>query len=109
MPHFEKMLYDNVQFILLLSKYLKIQPNKYFLKKINQTFNFLEKNFCCKETNLLGSALDADSDGVEGKYYVYNYQELKNIKDIETFFDVKPEGNWEGKIILDELKEPNEK
>ena len=32
-PHFEKMLYDNVQFILLLSKYLKIQPNKYFLKK----------------------------------------------------------------------------
>ena len=108
-PHFEKMLYDNVQFILLLSKYLKIQPNKYFLKKINQTFNFLEKNFICKETNLLGSALDADSDGVEGKYYVYNYQELKNIKDIETFFDVKPEGNWEGKIILDELKEPNEK
>ena len=57
----------------------------------------------------MGSALDADSDGVEGKYYVYNYQELKNIKDIETFFDVKPEGNWEGKIILDELKEPNEK
>ena len=33
-PHFEKMLYDNVQFILLLSKYLKIQPNKYFLKKL---------------------------------------------------------------------------
>ncbi len=108
-PHFEKMLYDNIQFILLLSKFLKIQPNKYFLKKITQTFNFLEKNFTCKETNLLGSALDADSDGVEGKYYVYNYQELKNIKDIETFFDIKPEGNWEGKIILDELKEPNEK
>ena len=62
-----------------------------------------------KETNLLGSAIDADSEGEEGKYYVYSYEELKNIKDIEKFFQIKPEGNWEGKIILDELKEPSDK
>jgi len=107
-PHFEKMLYDNIQFILLLTKFLKINSNKYFLKKVKQTTNFIIQNFLTKDTNLLGTAFDADSDGVEGKYYVYNFNELKNIKDIEKFFDIKSEGNWEGKIILDELNEPNE-
>tara|TARA_B100001057_G_scaffold101124_2_gene98217 strand:- start:606 stop:2321 length:1716 start_codon:yes stop_codon:yes gene_type:complete len=106
-PHFEKMLYDNIQFILLLTKFIKIKSNDYFLKKVNQTTNFLRTNFISKDTNLLGSAFDADSEGVEGKYYVYNYDELKNVKDIKYFFDIRPEGNWEGKIILDELKEPN--
>ena len=100
------MLYDNIQFILLLAKFLKIKPNKYFLKKIKQTTNFLLNNFISKDTNLLGSAFDADSEGVEGKYYVFSYEELKDIKDINLFFNIKPEGNWEGKIILDELKEP---
>ncbi len=107
-PHFEKMLYDNVQFILLLAKFLKIQPDSYYLKKIKQTTKFIKKNFLTKDTNLLGSAFDADSEGAEGKYYVYSYDELKTIKDIQKFFDIKPEGNWEGKIILDELKEPTE-
>ena len=108
-PHFEKMLYDNVQFVLLIAKFLKIKPNDYFQKKIKKTTNFLNTNFLSKETNLLGSAIDADSEGEEGKYYVYSYEELKNIKDIENFFQIKPEGNWEGKIILDELKEPSDK
>ena len=40
---------------------------------------------------------------------MYNYNELKNIKDIEKFFDIRKEGNWEGKIILDEIREPDEK
>ena len=90
-PHFEKMLYDNVQFILLLAKFLKIQPDDYYFKKIKQTTNFIKKNFLTKDTNLLGSAFDADSEGAEGKYYVYNYDELKTIKDIQNFFDIKPE------------------
>jgi len=107
-PHFEKMLYDNIQFILLLAKFLKIKPNKYYFKKIKQTTNFLLKKFLSKETGLLGSAFDADSEGVEGKYYVYDYEEIKNIKDIEKYFDIRPEGNWEGKIILNELQEPKE-
>ena len=107
-PHFEKMLYDNIQFILLLIKFLKIQPNDYFLKKVKQTTNFITTKFLSVDSKLLGSAFDADSEGEEGKYYVYNYEELKNIKNIEKFFDIKPGGNWEGKIILDELKEPSE-
>ena len=44
-PHFEKMLYDNVQFILLLAKFLKIQPDDYYFKKIKQTTNFIKKIF----------------------------------------------------------------
>ena len=107
-PHFEKMLYDNAQFVLLLSKFLKIKRNNYFEKKITQTISFMNKNFLNSESHLLGSAYDADSDGEEGKYYVFNYNELKNIKDIEQYFDVKPDGNWENKIILREIKTPPE-
>ena len=106
-PHFEKMLYDNTQFILLLSKYCKIDPDNYFKNKLSQTIEFLKKNFLNKE-GFLGSAYDADSDGEEGKYYVYNYDEIKDIENIEKYFEIKPEGNWEKKIILIEKKEPNE-
>jgi uncharacterized protein YyaL (SSP411 family) len=107
-PHFEKMLYDNAQFVLLLSKFLKIKRNNYFEKKITQTISFMNKNFLNSDSYLLGSAFDADSEGEEGKYYVFNYNELKNIKDIEQYFDVKPDGNWENKIILREIKTPPE-
>jgi len=77
-PHFEKMLYDNTQFILLLSKYCKINSDSYFKGKLEQTIEFLKKNFLNKE-GFLGSAFDADSDGEEGKYYVYSYNEIKSI------------------------------
>ena len=98
------MLYDNAQFVYLLSKFLKIKQNDYFEKKISQTIEFINKNFLNSANNLLGSAYDADSDGEEGKYYVFNYNELKDIKDIEQYFEVKPDGNWENKIILKEIK-----
>ena len=107
-PHFEKMLYDNAQFVFLLSKYLKVKKNIYFEKKIIQTIEFINKNFINLKNNLLGSAYDADSDGEEGKYYVFSYEELKEIKGIDQYFDVRPEGNWENKIILREIKIPPE-
>jgi len=107
-PHFEKMLYDNAQFVLLLSQYLKIKKDVYFEKKIIQTIKFINTNFINPESKLLGSAYDADSEGEEGKYYVYTYEELKKIKEIDKYFDVKPEGNWEKKIILSEIKTPPE-
>jgi uncharacterized protein YyaL (SSP411 family) len=105
-PHFEKMLYDNTQFILLLSKYLRTKKNAYFEKKILQTIAFIIENFTNLEDQLLGSAYDADSEGVEGKYYIFSHEELKKIKDIDQYFDIKPEGNWENKIILREIKTP---
>ncbi len=104
-PHFEKMLYDNTQFILLLSKYCKINKDDYFKEKLEQTIEFLKKEFLNRD-NFLGSAYDADSDGEEGKYYVYNYEELKEIKNIDNYFEIDPKGNWESKIILVEKKKP---
>ena len=108
-PHFEKMLYDNTQFILLLSKYCKIKPDDYFKHKLEQSIEFLIKNFTINESGLMGSAFDADSDGEEGKYYVFLYNEIKHLEDIEKFFEVDPKGNWENKIILIEKKIPPKK
>ena len=105
-PHFEKMLYDNSQFILLLSKYCKINSEFYFKEKLDQTIQFLINNFRNKE-GFLGSAYDADSDGEEGKYYVFSYEEIKAIENIDKYFEIKPEGNWENKIILVEKEKPN--
>ena len=105
-PHFEKMLYDNAQFILLLSKFCKIRPDTYYKDKLEQTVEFLKKNFINKE-GFFGSAYDADSDGVEGKYYVFSYDEIKEIDDIKNYFEIKPEGNWENKIILIEKEKPS--
>ena len=106
-PHFEKMLYDNTQFILLLSKYCKLNTATYFKEKLKQTTEFLINNFLNKE-GFFGSAYDADSDGVEGKYYVFSFDELKGIENVDKFFEIKPEGNWENKIILVEKGMPNE-
>ena len=105
-PHFEKMLYDNTQFILLLSKYCKINLDDYFKDKLEQTIEFVKKDFFNKE-GFFGSAYDADSDGEEGKYYIYTFKEIKEIENIEKYFEVKSEGNWQNKIILVEKEKPS--
>ena len=107
-PHFEKMLYDNTQFILLLSKYCKINKDDYFKEKLNQTIEFIKKEFL-NNNNLLGSAYDADSNGEEGKYYVYTYKEIKDIADINNYFEIDEKGNWDNKIILVEKKKAPQK
>jgi uncharacterized protein len=107
-PHFEKMLYDNTQFILLLSKYCKINKDQYFSEKLDQTIQFIKEEFLNKN-QLLGSAYDADSDGEEGKYYVYSYDDIKEIKDIRDYFEIDEKGNWENKIILVEKKKAPKK
>ena len=104
-PHFEKMLYDNTQFILLLSKYCKINSNNYYKDKLAQTTDFLKKIFLNKE-GFLGSAYDADSDGEEGKYYIYRYDEIKNLENIERYFDIKPRETGKKKLYL--LKKKNQ-
>ena len=61
-PHFEKMLYDNAQFILLVSKYCKINLSNYFKEKLEQTVEFMKNEFL-NEEGFLGTAYDADSEG----------------------------------------------
>ncbi len=103
-PHFEKMFYDNIQLIILLAKYLKIKKNDYFRNKLIKTIDFLLKNFFIEDHSLMGTAIDADSEGEEGKYYTFIYDEIKNIENIDKFFRIDPKGNWENKIILTEKK-----
>jgi len=117
-PHFEKMLYDNILFINLLGQFYLQEPNDYYKEKLIQTVEFVNNSFKNKE-NLLGSAYDADSEGVEGKYYVWDDKELRRVleKDYNLFakyYDISENGNWEGKNILIEksikpTKEENEK
>ena len=103
-PHFEKMLYDNTLFVDLLSQYYQFTENKYFKDKLIQTINFMSNEFINKD-GLLGSAYDADSEGVEGKFYVWDYKELQDLlkSDFIFFkekFDISKNGNWENKNIL---------
>ena len=107
-PHFEKMLYDNIQYVNLLTKFYQKTKKEYFKKKLIQTINFLNKEFKNNE-NLYGSAYDADSEGVEGKYYVWSYQELKDFLQNDLFlfekkYEISNTGNFEGKNILVESK-----
>ena len=103
-PHFEKMLYDNILFVRLLNFYVENTKNKYFKSKLVQSINFIHKEFNNKD-NLLGSAYDADSEGVEGKYYIWKYQDIKNIlkEKFELFnkkYEISEAGNFEGNNIL---------
>jgi len=103
-PHFEKMLYDNILYINLLNHFIQKENSQYLKYKLIQTVEFINKNFI-SENNLLGSAYDADSEGVEGKYYVWKYDELQNIlKDkFEIFkkkYFISAAGNFEGSNIL---------
>ena len=103
-PHFEKMLYDNIQYIGLLTKFYQKTKKEYFKKKLIQTIKFINKEFK-NEENLYGSAYDADSEGLEGKYYVWSYEELKKLleNDLKLFekkYEISSAGNFEGKNIL---------
>ena len=103
-PHFEKMLYDNILFVNLLGQFYLNEPDNYYKDKLIQTVEFVNQTFKNKE-NLLGSAYDADSEGIEGKYYVWDDKELRKVleKDYDFFakyYDISENGNWEGKNIL---------
>ncbi len=103
-PHFEKMLYDNILFINLLGQFYLQEPTEYYKEKLTQTVEFINNSFKNSE-NLLGSAFDADSEGVEGKYYVWDDKELRNVLGIDydifaKYYDISENGNWEGKNIL---------
>ena len=108
-PHFEKMLYDNILYVNLLNQFIQKEKSSYLENKLKQTINFINSEFLSKN-GLLGSAYDADSEGVEGKYYIWKYDEIKNyLNDKFEIFSKKylitKEGNFEGSNILVENKD----
>lgn len=98
-PHFEKMLYDNAQLISLYSFGYQEFKNPVFKEVVYQTIDFVKHNFLNAD-KLFYSALDADSEGEEGKFYVWKKEELQSVlkNDFELFSDyynVNELGFWE--------------
>ena len=103
-PHFEKMLYDNAQLVSLYSKAYQLHKNPLYKHVIYQTLGFTKREMTA-ENGAFYSALDADSEGEEGKFYVWTKEELQTLlKDdyplIETYYNINNIGKWEGNYIL---------
>ena len=98
-PHFEKMLYDNAQLVSLYSAaYQKTKEPKYQII-VAETLEFIQRELTSNEGGFY-SSLDADSEGEEGKFYVWTETELqsmlgKNADLIIDYYNVKEKGNWE--------------
>lgn len=104
-PHFEKMLYDNGQLVSLYSEAYMVTKNPLYKEVVYETINFVERELMDHEGGFF-SSLDADSEGVEGKFYVFTKAELEEMLGEEEplfskYYNVTAAGNWEdGQNIL---------
>ncbi|CAN5327381.1 thioredoxin domain-containing protein [soil metagenome] len=103
-PHFEKMLYDNALLLSTLSEAYMITKDEKYKNAIQQTINFINRELTDKNGGFY-AALDADSEGEEGKFYVWSKEEIDNILGVDaalfcSYYDVSQNGNWEHKNIL---------
>ena len=103
-PHFEKMLYDNALIPVNYAEAYQITKDPFYLDVMKKTLDFVLREMTSPEGGFY-SAYDADSEGVEGKFYVWKKSEIKEIlgNDADLFclyFDVTDGGNWEGNNIL---------
>ena len=103
-PHFEKMLYDNAQLLSLYSEGWAAFKTEEYKACANKIIQFVKEELACDSGGYY-SALDADSEGEEGKFYTWEYQEIIEILDEDAsdfieYFGVEPFGNWEGKNVL---------
>ena len=107
-PHFEKMLYDNALLIELLTDAWKKNRSPLYAARVAESVDWILRDMKAdtpKGTLAFTSAFDADSEGVEGKFYVWTEAEIDALlgKDSDLFkktYDVTPSGNWEGHTIL---------
>ena len=103
-PHFEKMLYDNALIPVVYAEAYQITKDSFYLDVVKKTLNYVLREMTSNEGGFY-SAQDADSEGVEGKYYVWKKNEIQEIlgDDAELFClynDVTDGGNFEGNTIL---------
>ncbi len=103
-PHFEKMLYDNALIPVNYAEAYQITKDPFYLDVLKKTLDFVLREMTSPEGGFY-SAYDADSEGIEGKYYVWKKNEIKEIlgSDADLFclyYDVTDGGNWEGNNIL---------
>jgi uncharacterized protein len=103
-PHFEKMLYDNALLIDAMADAHQLTKKEIYLDTITHTMEFIQREMTSPE-GAFYAALDADSEGVEGKFYTWSKEEIENILGDQAelfcrFYDVRDEGNWEHTNIL---------
>ncbi len=103
-PHFEKMLYDNALLLIVLAEAYQLTQKELYKRTIEQTMEFIEREWMSSEAGFY-SALDADSEGVEGKYYVWSKKEIDAVLKEDAslfceFYDCTENGNWEHSNIL---------
>ena len=109
-PHFEKMLYDNALILGTLAEAYQLTKKPIYQNIMQATFLFLQRELYNGEGGYY-AALDADSEGEEGKFYTWSYAEIKEIIDPAIFdafvayYQVEPNGNWEHTNILWTQKE----
>lgn len=97
-PHFEKMLYDNAQLISLYAEAYTWRPDPQYKQVVKEVIDFAARELCSPEGGFY-SALDADSEGVEGKFYTFAKDEIATIlgDDADVFciyYHITDEGNW---------------
>jgi uncharacterized protein YyaL (SSP411 family) len=108
-PHFEKMLYDNAQLLELLAVAFARLHKPLYRHRAQETVAWLAREMTT-QGGAFSASLDADSEGEEGKFYVWSYDEVSKelgADDGEFFarhYDVTPAGNFEGHNILNRLK-----
>jgi hypothetical protein len=109
-PHFEKMLYDNAQLIELMTESWRESKSKLFAQRIAETVDWLLREMVVPGGGFAAS-LDADSEGEEGKFYVWSLAEIAEIlgeNDARMFaeiYGVTAQGNFDGHNILNRLDE----
>ena len=108
-PHFEKMLYDNALLLITLSEAWQLTRKSSYKEAIIQSIAFIDRELSNKEGGYY-SSLDADSEGIEGKYYIWDKAEIDVVLGqdaalFNTVFGVTTEGNWDGSNILTRTSE----
>ena len=110
-PHFEKMLYDNAQLLELLALAYRHSHNELFATRARETLEWLKREITTQEGAFCAS-LDADSEGEEGKFYVWSKNEIIELIGPEAggffmrHYDVSDAGNFEGHNILNRSNAP---
>jgi uncharacterized protein YyaL (SSP411 family) len=104
-PHFEKMLYDNALLARLYTRAFQWKKDPFFARVANEILGWVQREMTSPD-GAFYSTLDADSEGEEGKFYVWSRDEIAsvigedNARKFAELYDVTPRGNWEGANIL---------